>query len=900
MKTLFVVIGLLFISPFSLLASHISGGYIHYNCLSNNFYFIEVHLIRDCIGAGSDPSITLNLESSSCNSTSSYTLAKESETFIEYCTIQESETICQNGNLPGFFDAVYSTVIELPPFECNDWRLSVNQADANILDFISNTGTITLQTFFDNTGGYCGANPRFNDDSFIYSCFSINSDFNTIANDPDGNNGLEYFLTCPIIGGTSNLSFTFPGGSCQNPFPNSSGGFNLDQQTGNMNFTPDVIGKSMLSYVVEESDANGIVRSRTFRTLQIFSSNCQGTNTPNITSNPTILKTYSGGEICFTLVAESPGGVNNFFITDLPNSIIQNSSNQGNIFSLDICYNPSTVICDVSQSISFNAFAISSATGCLAQSSVEKEIEILLSPPKPCKSNIVVTNVNTTIPPNQQSTDMMTGLAYYGAENEIWVGDGGFPLQYLTAGISPGSVYFDFPVFFEAGTAVTLPSCQTGTSCVNLTAGSTIRINPGHCSPECIEPIEICANEVFECNGEKIDVLVKGGVPPFHVYVYIEGNYAGDKPGLSNHDENTPIEVDISNAVNNYDGQIEYYVLIEDVTGDQFVTPPMDLLGTKRFYEPIENNMISSPFDPNNDPKYLVDPIVDPGISQRPAIVWDDVNTSAPYYGATWFELLIFDRWGGIVLDLEKDLEGTSIWSLDNGEIHWNGYFNNDQGSLCTYNTSTPLFPAILKAKNCASAGVYIDNFNDLQGPFNEPGHFVVDAGCYSGSTNDWIPRLGINGTTEFFNYIPAGNFGDPSSDPGYICHLINSPSGMMLNNQNHQQDNLIAEIYLEETSGVSGDKNLRSRRQVDFNQKIVDKFAGIEISPNPFLNEITINGFSADIQSIRVFDTKQTLVKVAHPVRKNINLSNLESGVYVIIVTMKNKQEKAFRIVKL
>ena len=54
------------------------------------------------------------------------------------------------------------------------------------------------------------------------------------------------------------------------------------------------------------------------------------------------------------------------------------------------------------------------------------------------------------------------------------------------------------------------------------------------------------------------------------------------------------------------------------------------------------------------------------------------------------------------------------------------------------------------------------------------------------------------------------------------------------------------------------------------------------------------------EISDIRIFDSKQILVKDVKPIQKNINLSTLESGVYVIVITMTDMRERVFRIVKL
>ena len=72
----------------------------------------------------------------------------------------------------------------------------------------------------------------------------------------------------------------------------------------------------------------------------------------------------------------------------------------------------------------------------------------------------------------------------------------------------------------------------------------------------------------------------------------------------------------------------------------------------------------------------------------------------------------------------------------------------------------------------------------------------------------------------------------------------------------------------------------------------------GLKVYPNPFVDTVTLSNVE-DVASISVVDASGRVVKTLEKVEKDINLSSLKSGLYLLNVVMKNGDKTSVKVIK-
>lgn len=280
MKRFYQVSFVFLISIFSfsgnLQATHISGGDISYKCIGQDSFLVTLKLFRDCAGITVGTTAAINAVSS-CGGNISAVLTQQ--TFSEVsalCPTQLSNSTCNGGTLPGLQEFVYSGVVVLSP-ACNSWTLYWSSCcrNAQVVN-LNNPGSLgtylysTLNSMVDS----CNSSPTFESQPVPYVCQSQLANINMGAVDLDGDS-LVYFLSPGFVGATSLVAYA-NGYSYLQPISGSN--LVLNSTTGQLTFTPSLIGVYVVTVRVEEYDRlTGVLKGNIIRDFQIVSFSC-GTN----------------------------------------------------------------------------------------------------------------------------------------------------------------------------------------------------------------------------------------------------------------------------------------------------------------------------------------------------------------------------------------------------------------------------------------------------------------------------------------------------------------------------------------------------------------------------------------------------------------------------------------------
>jgi len=313
-----LLLSLLFLVAFAAnsKASHVMGGDITYTCLGGNQYQVTLTLYRDCSGItiGTTPQ-TVSF-TSSCGTFTSNLDWVSTTNVSQVCPTQT--TTCNGGTIPGTEQYIFTGIVTLPP--CVDWIMSWNTCCRN--GGISNLTTpdsqdLYVQSTLNNVAGACNNSPQFLALPTPYLCPNQLTIYNHGASDIDGDS--LYYSFTSAFGGTTppGTPLTYTAGySPFNPILTTSG-LNLNQQTGEMCFTPSVTQICVVSVIIYEYRNNVLIGTQ-IREMQVVVSNSCSNSAP-----------YAGA-------APTCGNTGGMTITYAGPSVVQNDAN-----SLSMCPNDS-------------------------------------------------------------------------------------------------------------------------------------------------------------------------------------------------------------------------------------------------------------------------------------------------------------------------------------------------------------------------------------------------------------------------------------------------------------------------------------------------------------------------------------------------------------------------------
>lgn len=685
-------------------ADHMAGGYFEYRAIGDgSIYEIDFVLLRDC--AGVQPEAPILSRRSDCGS-----VCTELGAMMLVGTPQVVDYGCGNTcdifNLgkPGYQLYRFRTTVILPT-TCDSWVFSVVISARNEVDFLNSAGNYFNYCRINNT--VVNSSATLAGSNIVVGCvgFSASALFNMNSTDGDQ---VVFDLVEPRGGyacGSTPLSYE-SGLNANKPFP-SNQNFALNSSTGGFNFTPNLIGTSYFAVRAREY-RNSVLIGEIVIDGMIFIDNCA-------TGNAITFGDFAGSgtnvwtvdrvdqEFCetFLLTGENNAEVSNITVSG-PSYMTYSIAPASNGKKLiTVCVNiPTELMCS---EINVPVTVIASAGGsdCLGSSNGVGKIgyyTIHKDKGMFCPKNLFFTNRSP------QGTIMPT---YSRAEEYIYVGDSMPP---FAPALIAGPVISNDHVTMVAGINVIIPACHGNTSgCVQLSAGHTIYLKPNSCSSDCEEtPLEVSVDKIFNCRHETL-VATATGEAPFTYHWNVNGSVYTTNINF----------IDIHDIVSDVDGaQISYSVTVFDAVG-QSGQDSGTAWGTKRFYEPIQNNKNWFDYDPGSifgESGYYY--AANLGVyTDMPAYITDSVNSTPPWYGATGMQLVVFDRFGHPIMVHKVELEGTNDWSMDNGEFYWNGkrgYYpssdGNNPGGACYEGDITDIFQYKLFNRNCYQIGS-LDHF---------------------------------------------------------------------------------------------------------------------------------------------------------------------------------------------
>lgn len=284
-------ISILFLLPNSVYASHAAGGEIAYEWVKDSTYRVYFKFYRDCTGAGEPASGAVQLcYRNTCNnqggSRNLIKLTKLPDSTINGNPVSlgcpPNGTRCSNSSssVPGYREWWYTDTITLTS-RCANWRFTVcfgaRNPSTNLVS--ANTKNFFVEATLNNVVAQGNSSPFFSVKPVPSVCINQPYTYNNGAVDPNSDSlvfemiqPLEAPVTC-AAGGPTATAITFdPSGSpsynlTNNPIQTSNT-FSLSSSTGQMTFTPSLVGPGTVSVRVKEY-RNGVLIGSVMRDVQV-------------------------------------------------------------------------------------------------------------------------------------------------------------------------------------------------------------------------------------------------------------------------------------------------------------------------------------------------------------------------------------------------------------------------------------------------------------------------------------------------------------------------------------------------------------------------------------------------------------------------------------------------------
>lgn len=336
LRHVFLVAGLILVLSNISRATHIYGADLFYTHISGNTYRVTLNVYGDCAGSAFPNLSGATAQVRVSNGTSLYTtltLIGQSPTngveVSPVCPSQINNTKCSSltNPWPGVKKFVYAANVTLNTTS-TDWRFRFTGnmgtttsagRSTNITNISSGmSGTVMeLEATLNNTNGP-NSSPTYTTIPTPFFCINKAGSYNPGTVDPNSDS-LTYSLVPGLISGGTVTYLT--GYSATAPLAVSTGSFGFNTQTGQLNFTPNLVQQSLVVNKVSEYK-NGVLVGTSMREMTFVVLNNCSNNPPGgkITNNNTGKVDTSGTSIN---VCQSAGPVTfNINATDLDTDVI--------------------------------------------------------------------------------------------------------------------------------------------------------------------------------------------------------------------------------------------------------------------------------------------------------------------------------------------------------------------------------------------------------------------------------------------------------------------------------------------------------------------------------------------------------------------------------------------------
>lgn len=343
-------------------SSHVSGGEVTYECLGGNSYRFTLGLFFDC--SGQIPPNTVNIDfQNSCGlqnpgdlwgvqlnripNPNTGSLVTE---ISQVCGSDLQNTECNGGTIPGMQVIYFSAVVNLAG-SCDSWTVSHSSCCRNPTNSIQGTSeNYYFGASLNNNSFPCNNSPVFTGHQTPYVCINQVVDYNYGVIETDGDSITYTLISALATGPLDPVTYNAPYTGA-NPIP----GIVLDPNTGQLTFTPTIVGKFVIAVLVNEYDrTTGNFKGSVMRDIQFVVRNC-GPQLP-VNASTININNYNGGgsvtgsksievcegdQFCFDMVITDPNPGDNLTITSnildiLPGSSINTTGT--NPITTSICW----------------------------------------------------------------------------------------------------------------------------------------------------------------------------------------------------------------------------------------------------------------------------------------------------------------------------------------------------------------------------------------------------------------------------------------------------------------------------------------------------------------------------------------------------------------------------------
>lgn len=331
MKNFISYIFLCFLLAIKTYASHVPGGNITYECVGPNQYLVTLTLFEDC-GTAFESNFPQTIQAQNTCGLTNPTISLPNIIFqqevSQLCPAQIGQSECNGGNLPGVWMHQWQAVVTLPG-PCDTWTFSYSSCCRNNSVNVTGQPSYYWETTLNSVTSPCNSSAQITSQPIPYVCINQPVNFNMAAMDPNGNT-LQYSLVPALTTGPG-MPVTYNGGySGTSPIP----GVSINPSTGQITFTPTMLGNYVFAVLITEYDANGNVVGTVMQDFQFEVINCvnQVPNNPvggavitsgnvSITGGNTI-QACMGDSFCFSVT----------FTDNDPNNVLQVTHNVNQIF----------------------------------------------------------------------------------------------------------------------------------------------------------------------------------------------------------------------------------------------------------------------------------------------------------------------------------------------------------------------------------------------------------------------------------------------------------------------------------------------------------------------------------------------------------------------------------------
>ena len=267
------LLAILVLVPLTSKASHVPGGNITYQNIGPNTFVITLTLFEDC-GTAFTSNLPETIDiTNNCGLSFSSTISLPNIIFqqevSQLCSASLPASECNGGTLPGVYMHVWQDTITLPG-PCDSWVFSYSSCCRNSSNNLTGTSSdYYWESVLNSNTAPTNTSPQITSQPIPYYCVNQPVVYNFGVYEPDGDS-LVYSLINALTGSGSSAPYQ-AGYSGASPI----NGINIDPSTGEITFTPNMVGNFVVAVLIEEFDANGnlvgsIIQDFQFEIIKIY------------------------------------------------------------------------------------------------------------------------------------------------------------------------------------------------------------------------------------------------------------------------------------------------------------------------------------------------------------------------------------------------------------------------------------------------------------------------------------------------------------------------------------------------------------------------------------------------------------------------------------------------------